>query len=392
MTIETKVLTCCILGYHKKQVDEYLEKINYLQTNKINSLHKEIEAFNNEKELLIKEYAQLENEKQELFNNKELLKLADKRAGKIVSQMQNFAEKEIETIIMEAEKRVTLLEKQREEIIHKKNQLKKEIGLLLHKITSLSLEQEESRIDQNINELEKEINNTRVSMGKSINSTLEKIMGQLKRNKAFENFHKQENAQTLNKKMTADGTMLVELSQNEIKQPEEDYSSFADGKKRIALLKEEGTQAKKVQDNKAFWEEWGEVPDSLEMKSPVTDNVVIFDVKNKKGNEVDLPVPEEKSITMKRVELETAVAETPNDRSESEPKMEKMSAGVAQDINNIRQRYIVGKISGIDLFDQKGNLIIAKNSVITADVVTKAEVDGKLAELIVNMTMPDLEE
>ncbi|MCM8710207.1 hypothetical protein M2651_04095 [Clostridium sp. SYSU_GA19001] len=63
---------------------------------------------------------------------------------------------------------------------------------------------------------------------------------------------------------------------------------------------------------------------------------------------------------------------------------------IAEDFNNIRYKYLVGKIAGEDLFDKNNNVIISKNSIITADVVNKAENEGKLAQLIVNMILPDV--
>ena len=64
---------------------------------------------------------------------------------------------------------------------------------------------------------------------------------------------------------------------------------------------------------------------------------------------------------------------------------------LTKDIEEIRQRYIVGKLAGEDLYDSNNSLIIAKNQAITADVISRAEREGKLAELIVNMIIPGME-
>ncbi len=64
---------------------------------------------------------------------------------------------------------------------------------------------------------------------------------------------------------------------------------------------------------------------------------------------------------------------------------------IDEDARYIRQKYIVGKIAGQDLFDRKGNLIIGGNSKITSQAVDLADREGKLPELIINMILPDLE-
>lgn len=59
------------------------------------------------------------------------------------------------------------------------------------------------------------------------------------------------------------------------------------------------------------------------------------------------------------------------------------------EIQNIRRKYIVGKVAGEDLLDREGNFIIKKNEIITIETVQLAEKEGKLANLIVNMKLPE---
>ena len=61
-------------------------------------------------------------------------------------------------------------------------------------------------------------------------------------------------------------------------------------------------------------------------------------------------------------------------------------------INSIKSQYIVGKMTGKDLYDAQGNLIISKSKVISSRVVNRAHREGKLAELIVNMKISGLGE
>jgi hypothetical protein len=54
-------------------------------------------------------------------------------------------------------------------------------------------------------------------------------------------------------------------------------------------------------------------------------------------------------------------------------------------LENIRLKYIVGKIVGEDLVDNKGTVIAIKDSLITAELIDIALMHGKLSELILNM-------
>lgn len=64
---------------------------------------------------------------------------------------------------------------------------------------------------------------------------------------------------------------------------------------------------------------------------------------------------------------------------------------IDEDARYIRQKYIVGKIAGQDLFDRSGKLIIGRSCKITSQAVDYADREGKLPELIINMILPDLE-
>lgn len=61
-------------------------------------------------------------------------------------------------------------------------------------------------------------------------------------------------------------------------------------------------------------------------------------------------------------------------------------------IENMRLKYLVGKIVGEDLMDSKGIVIASKNLIITEELINIADKQGKLAELILNMIFPEAEE
>jgi hypothetical protein len=64
---------------------------------------------------------------------------------------------------------------------------------------------------------------------------------------------------------------------------------------------------------------------------------------------------------------------------------ENVDSVLVEQIDSIKSMYIVGKLAGENLYDQHGKLIVEKFSLITKEVVEKANQAGKLADLIVNM-------
>lgn len=62
----------------------------------------------------------------------------------------------------------------------------------------------------------------------------------------------------------------------------------------------------------------------------------------------------------------------------------------AQDnVSVLKNMYIIGKAAGDDLFDKSGKLIIAKNETIIQEVIDKAEREGKLIELVLEMKLQE---
>lgn len=55
--------------------------------------------------------------------------------------------------------------------------------------------------------------------------------------------------------------------------------------------------------------------------------------------------------------------------------------------NTSKYAFIVGKFAGENIFDESGKLIIAKDEVITEEVVENAEAEGKLINLIIDMKL-----
>lgn len=76
----------------------------------------------------------------------------------------------------------------------------------------------------------------------------------------------------------------------------------------------------------------------------------------------------------------------------AKPDESRASPALGKEINALRYRYLRGKLAGQDLLDEVETIIIRKNDPITPEVIDLADRKGKLAELIVNMTIPELVE
>jgi len=68
------------------------------------------------------------------------------------------------------------------------------------------------------------------------------------------------------------------------------------------------------------------------------------------------------------------------------------SQAISSEVQQLRYRYIVGKWAGENLLTSQGKLIVGKNTPITQSIVDEADREGLLASLIVNMTLPGLED
>ena len=60
-----------------------------------------------------------------------------------------------------------------------------------------------------------------------------------------------------------------------------------------------------------------------------------------------------------------------------------------ESVTGLKNLYIIGKVAGEDLFDNSGKLIVAKNEVITEEIIDKAEKVGNLIELVLEMKLQE---
>lgn len=72
-----------------------------------------------------------------------------------------------------------------------------------------------------------------------------------------------------------------------------------------------------------------------------------------------------------------------------EPPSIKAAIPEQDSVSVLKNMYVVGKVAGEDLFDKSGKLIIAKNEIITEEVINRAEREGSLIELVLEMKLQE---
>ncbi|ATW23665.1 hypothetical protein DCMF_01620 [Candidatus Formimonas warabiya] len=335
MSKRIEVLTQSLFGYNKKQVDEYLEEISITHQKTINFLRDSIQNCRKEKETLISELNLLKGFNQEGERSQELLELAIKRAVRTISLMNKLAEEDAEKIMEDAKGKVCLHEKKIEDLEQVMAVQRREIDALLNKVKLVSQEGPGIKPEPGEKPADKSMAKIRTAPGQSKNSgsTLEAILNNhewQKITKVLNKTGKTENILPEAEKITADGYGVSTIRQN----------------------------------SPTFWEDRAD--DLLTQTAgplPKLNNVIKLTTASSEEAACGLPMPD-----------------TPF-----------CSPSVLEEIERIREKYVVGRIAGADLFDRQKQLIIARNGIITSEVVKKAEKEGKLAELIVNMSMPEAE-
>lgn len=154
----------------------------------------------------------------------------------------------------------------------------------------------------------------------------------------------------------------------------------------IKELKKESNHL--IEDN--FWEEDFEgilesfINNEYEVQLPIDDDINSTDIES----QTDIEDQDNARDNIKNEEENIENLEEHNIDENKEIK-DGANIGITKEIQNIRKKYIVGKLVGEDLFDCSNNLIIKKDSIITVEIIDRAEREGKLVELIIGMKLPE---
>lgn len=481
------------IGYNKKQVDIYLEKLLKTKEDEIFAISESIELYNQEIKFLNEELNVLHKEKEKQNRSSDFFDFAFERAQKNIEFIDCIADDDIKAIVSELKQRKAAYDDNLAVIEKEVKNTKSKIDWTLQNVISLLREKGDTRENEEDLTVRKVVGTILSSTSKteSIISALgsdlikanDNIVGKVVINsngslvgrvgnlvineptKAIKGFYIKGSLIAGNKFVSAEYIMAIK-NETLVVSPDWQKASFQQGKddaERVSterleslesLIREQVTADGTVMTGRAedysagnlklstsqletglndmtalkseespaalerasekcsegFWD-FGE--DSISCDIPGTGKQLFFGSEVSCSAERQVESKEERlAIPLEDVLTEPLVANkdcqsVPEDSflplsEASEPKpdgkginfieTEKSSLAVSKDIKAVRHKYVLGKLAGEDLLDSKEQVIIRKGGLITALVVERAEREGKLAELIVHMVIPGLDE
>lgn len=355
------------IGYSKKEVDEYLNGMMLSHQAEISEISDNIEACRLEREALLKELELLKEKQPGHAASAKLIKLAMDRAGKLGDLMNKAAEEEADLVLKESARRIEVLESYIAETEKEIKKAKVQINAVLDYVRQYL---KEGGQDDEEN-----------SLGKMIGTILpfKQKQGGLQEKEGKEARDKKEHQ--MEGKITADGSAMPQFKNATpppAGKPDTQFPVNPDillALENVAATEAAGNPVESTGDSMDSF--WGEAKD---------DGLKFMAA----GKEMEVP------LTEMPLSCQTGVIPDPPDKRQDKPSPRpapaKASPAVDKEIKTVRHKYVVGKLAGEDLTDGSGQIIIRKGEEITAETVDRAEREGMLADLIVNMVIPGLEE
>lgn len=396
--VEPIGLTKKFRGLHPKEVDCYLDKLKQNQEEEIKELEKQLEHIREEKDQLYKRVYELQQKWASKSEEKELLDLALLRTKSIAELLLKKAAKDTEELLNEAEKKNVENKK-------KTIQLEEEIAVTQAQIQTLL---------NNLNTVFQETERTDKISTKIIQ--FNDIINEKKTNKDIEKESAAEEKWQEEQPITADGARADDAAKkHNIKENSHQFKKMMDKLARVLTNQEENEKERdeNKEDNlkqleNSFWTEKEQKAEKETASAVELDNVLKNVSEEKKtdippqttaGEEVTGADEADRKIEISEIKKEIDNIERRAPEAVKPEKEQKMpesiitsSPAISAEINNIRFKYITGKLAGQDLLDANGKPIITKGEVITSEIVARVETEGKLPELIVNMVLPGMEE
>lgn len=412
-----------LFGLDKKQVDEYLESLYRSHMDKIEELQKKIEQRSKDKEELAHRLDELRSSLEAAVKNKDFMSFVLNRTKAATELLRKYSREEISAALKAAEEATAAQDEKIKLLKDEIKSAKYNYSELIEKLTDVLHQKEDGKQsdDQkisdgkvlkvfphivkklNISELDKAatapVNSSKqaIQAEKSEKTEInEQITKTAEADESFWGLDKQ--------KMTADGIMLDRLQKsflntdndkNTVKSTVSNTNAFHGASANIRINLQEADFGG---GESSFWDDerngnTGTAEDAgIPQGSPAVKSKGNSIVSNTKpsvaANQTATAEPADTTGSVSQ--SVSAVKEKDNGKPQGLHLQGKPveSKAITEEINMIRHKYIIGKLVGEDLHGFDGKLIAARNSVITAEIVEKAEQNGKLAELIVNMILP----
>lgn len=339
------VISTGLFGWNKKMVNEHIQTLIRQHSTKIAKMNEYIENQLDEKDKLAEELAYLQEHEKSYVMSEDLKAVVSKRALEVPAILRKATDIEINETIERAKQNQYLMDIKISAIQKETHNTKEYIDLLMKDISKI-------------------FNKQKVT-GKDIESARKDA---IETDKAF----------------TFENTSREEPEiKSGVKASDSPQLSTVEG------LEENNVTHQPL--NRGFWEEDDEtcttdfrvVNEKIQEKTHETDSLTY---KVDTSSEIEDKAHQSNDGQKVVAEEQKGSGSLMHNQIESKVKSE----ALATEIRFIRSKYLIGKIAGEDLYDNDGNLIIAKSEVITHEVVEKADSEGKLAELIIKMTLPGL--
>lgn len=354
-----------ILGIDREQVDYDIHQLKKEHAEKLEQIKKQIEALKLENDCLSKHCDNLKKEIKTEMQPTEFMEYALKKADEYTPLFDKAAQREIEDITSIGEK------------------------------TEVLFNQKIAEFEEKIKETQAFLDNILKDILDKNEHLTEKVKDFIEKEGSYKFIpHRQGSSKPRSVKMRATQTQEVtnilakpiENKKTEIIPYQEQNTTVKESK----LDKKESTELKKEVQSADSKQMFDQVLDQdLSNYSGVSEEKLAekanedFQKANLRHEDIE-ESPREPQIT-KAIEINR----TPQNEERPIYKANTENKAITIDISNIRSKYLIGKVAGADLLDKDRRVIVAKNAVITNEIVDKAEKEGKLAELIVNMALPD---
>jgi hypothetical protein len=338
MTNASKRISTSLFGYDKNQVKEYIEELHIVHDKRIEEVRNRVNLVKSENEKLAQEMEKLTEELHTQLKPDEFMEFALGRFHEWKDLVGETARDEAQEINIIMENQRKAFEKKIQEVDDDINVMQNQLDILLKNVLIKN---------ENLSE------NVKMFIGDKLYSEYNTCSA----------YNQNKEVANLNSDNSVDDTTYEkEISTEKIKS---NISEVIEGEAIIEPRGFWGDEIEELSEDSAGYS-------NFESNNSVNDNKINMD---NRPVAQDI-LPEEDKVVKDKEQVESMK------RSESK--------AIASEINQIRSKYLVGKIAGEDLYDRNNKIIIYKNSVITSEVIEMAEREGKLADLIVNMYLPEM--
>ncbi len=379
-----------LLGYRKREVESYFQKLKENHSFELSQLQRQLEETLSEKYTLSEKLDRLQEKWATRFEGEDFITLTVNRVKEMTEILMQKAALDAEKVLKEAEKEQAADKQKIADIEEEIVTTKKQIKSLLEELASIMKDTEKS-----VPETE-QLSNKIIKLNEIINER--NLRNQEKDLSDFDS----NDQWAEEKEIAADGTPFFE-SENEKREDEEAgrlkrmMNKLAQKLNKEEITKEDFTA--EAAEEESGSENISANHEEIEefWKTSDTENNSTQENRTQSIQKAEDMLDHYKTQTSEMIK--TQLKDYSDEKIENSTEENASSDGgnsgspaVASEIINTRFKYIAGKLAGKDLIGNNGEAIITKGATITKEIISKAETEGKLPELIVNMVLPGMED